>query len=124
MSERDCSLTDYTSLLKNGVIRLILDAEDLAYRATDCKSKEEWPEDVMASFLRIRHKLLDTAGEIGRIPENLFVETSFSQLSPRVAPVAFSQDVAGTELESVEAEEETPKNKRWGIFGFEKERSG
>lgn len=112
VSERECSLNDYSALLKNGVIRLILDAEDLAYRATGGKSKEQWPPDVMSSFMRLRHKLLDMAGEIERLPGNLTLEPPPSLSSPRVSPVTFSPDVTGSD--------DDPSDKRWGFFGLGK----
>lgn len=65
------SLDDYTSMLKNDLHKIITDIEDTFYVACGNKHKDEWPDEVWAGFMRIKHKLLDKAGDIGRIPENI-----------------------------------------------------
>ena len=35
-------------------------------------NKEDWSDEELAAFEKIKHKLLDKAGEIGRLPENIF----------------------------------------------------
>lgn len=94
ISQREYSFEDYAELLRSGLTRLILDVEDLAYRATDAKSKEEWPDDVMSSFNRIRHKLLDMAGEVHRLSDNLVIEQDeeeiYMPMSPQVEPMRFT----------------------------------
>ena len=88
VSQRECDLTDYSEILKNSILRLILEAEDLAYKATDGKSKDEWDDDVSASFNRLRHKVLDIANEVGRIPKNLRIEVdAYVPSSPVVQPM-------------------------------------
>lgn len=90
VSHRECNLSDFSELLKNTAVRLISDVEDLAYRATDGKGKDEWPQDVMASFTKLRHKLLDMAGEIERLSKNLRVEVDVVYpSSPPVEPMRF-----------------------------------
>lgn len=90
VSQKECGLEDYAELLKNGIVRLILDVEDLTYKATDGQSKTEWDDEVSSSFYRLRHKLLDMAGEIGRIPQNLLVEMdTYIPSSPVVMPMTF-----------------------------------
>lgn len=90
VSQKECDLSDYTELLKSGLVRLILDAEDLVYKATDGQSKVEWEDEVSSAFYRLRHKLLDMAGEIGRIPQNLLVEIeAYIPSSPIVMPMTF-----------------------------------
>ena len=52
--------------------RVISDIEDMVYACTSNLSKEEWPAEVLCDFNRVKHKLLDKAGEIGRLPGNIF----------------------------------------------------
>lgn len=65
------SLEDYTAMLKNDIQKVITDIEDAFYIASGNKHKDEWPDEVWGSFIRIKHKLLDKAGDIGRIPDNI-----------------------------------------------------
>lgn len=37
----------------------------------DNKQKEDWPDDVWVKFQHIKHKILDNAGSIGRLPEDI-----------------------------------------------------
>ena len=64
-------LNDYTDMLRLDLLRLITDVEDLVYEMNGQKSKEEWTDASYTAFCKIRHKLLDKAGEIGRMPENM-----------------------------------------------------
>lgn len=90
VSQRECALSDYTELLKNTTIRLIADVEDMAYMATQGQPKDEWPNDVATAFSKIRHKLLDMAGEIERLSKNLSVEVDpYYPSSPPVEPMRF-----------------------------------
>ena len=74
VDQQDLTLEEWAALQKNRLMKLVAEAEDLAYRATDGKSKEEWPRDVMESFLRLRHRILDAAGEADRLPQNARTE--------------------------------------------------
>lgn len=65
------SLKDYTDMMRNDLLRVITDIEDAFYIATGNKSKDEWSDEVWGSFTRIKHKLLDKAGDIGRLTNNL-----------------------------------------------------
>lgn len=95
VSQKECALEDYTELLKSGIVRLILDAEDLIYKATGGQGKAEWDDEVSTSFYRLRHKLLDMAGEVGRIPQNLMVEMDgYVPSSPMVYPMSFSSSAS------------------------------
>lgn len=67
------SLDEYTGLLKNDLQKVISDVESLIYQLTD-KKRADWGEPVWAAFNRIRHKLLDKAGQVARIPENIVEE--------------------------------------------------
>ena len=64
-------LKDYTDMLRNDLLKVITDIEDGLYIATGNKTKDEWPDEVWGGFTRIKHKLLDKAGAIGRLPENI-----------------------------------------------------
>ena len=86
--ERAYSLEDYTDMLRADLLRLISDVEDLVYVATDNKTKDEWSDSLWAAFYRIKHKLLDKAGDIGRLPANLFeVRSTTKSLSEFVADI-------------------------------------
>jgi hypothetical protein len=84
--EKSYSINDYTEMLRMDLLRLISDVEDLVYVATDNKPKDEWSDGLWAAFYKIKHKLLDKAGDIGRLPGNLF-EMSTMSLSEYVADI-------------------------------------
>lgn len=68
------SLTEYVGMVRNDLLRLISDVEDLAYVATGGTVKAEWDDSVWSKFCLIKHKLLDKAGEMERLPQNLICE--------------------------------------------------
>jgi len=43
----------------------------MAYLLNDNKPKSEWSNESWAAFCKIKHKLLDKAGEIERLPQNI-----------------------------------------------------
>lgn len=59
-------------MIRTDLLRLITDVEDMAYHANDNKPKEEWTDESWSTFCKIKHKLLDKAGDIGRLPDNQF----------------------------------------------------
>ena len=65
------SLSDYTGMLRSDILKVITDIEDAFYVATGNKHRDEWPDDVWSVFARVKHKLLDKANDIGRIPDSL-----------------------------------------------------
>lgn len=69
--EKKYSLEDYTEMLRADLLRVITDVENLVYSLNGNVSKSDWPDDIWNEFCRIKHKLLDKAGEIQRIPENI-----------------------------------------------------
>ena len=71
--ERSYSLKEYTDMIRSDQLRLITDVEDMVYRANDNKPKTEWSGELWEDFCRIKHKLLDKAGDIGRLPETVFI---------------------------------------------------
>ena len=70
---RTYSLREYTDQLQEDLRRVITDVEDLCYVANDNKEKDEWSDETFSLFNKIKHKLLDKAGDIGRLPNNLEV---------------------------------------------------
>lgn len=46
--------------------------EDLVYEANGNQPKDEWDDGAWIRFCKIKHKIQDKAGEIGRLPENIF----------------------------------------------------
>ena len=78
------SLTEYTEMLRADLLRLVTDVEDLCYAVNQNKPKEEWSDETFAGFSKIKHKLLDKAGDIGRIPENLTIKESLSNFVARM----------------------------------------
>lgn len=71
ISRQVYDLTDYTSMLKADLLRLITDVEDLCFEVNGNRPKEEWSDESWSAFCKIKHKLLDKAGEIGRLPANI-----------------------------------------------------
>ena len=67
------TLREYTEMLHSDILKVITDVENLGYIANDDKEKSEWSDETFRLFSRIKHKLLDKAGEIGRIPDNISV---------------------------------------------------
>lgn len=69
--ERSYFLRDYTDMIRMNLIRVISDVEDLIYTMSDNKTKQEWPDSVWVKFQHIKHKILDNAGSIGRLPDDI-----------------------------------------------------
>ena len=69
--EKTYPLRDYTDMLKNDLLRLITDLEDVFYMVNDNKPKEEWSDSTWAAFSKLKHKILDKAGAISRLPDGL-----------------------------------------------------
>lgn len=69
--ERDYSLEEYLSILRLDLLRIIMDVEDFGYALTSGKPKEMWSQEAQGVFGKIRHKILDKAGEIERLPQNM-----------------------------------------------------
>ena len=71
ISEQVYDLTDYTAMLKADLLRLITDIEDLCYSVNGNRPKDEWSDETWSTFCKLKHKLLDKAGEISRLPANI-----------------------------------------------------
>ena len=78
------TINEYTEMLRADLLRLVTDVEELCYAANNNKPKEEWTDETFAAFSKIKHKLLDKAGDIGRIPENLTVKEPLNNFVARI----------------------------------------
>ena len=65
------TLNEYTDMLRADLLRIITDVEDLCYAANGNAPKEDWSDETFTGFNKIKHKILDKAGDIGRLPDNL-----------------------------------------------------
>ena len=65
-------LKDYTDMLSTGLKRIISDVEDLVYIMNGNRPKDEWNDSEIIVFNKIKHKLFDKAGEVSRIPDEIF----------------------------------------------------
>lgn len=64
-------LNVYCQELRTKLMHTIMDVENVFYGYQGNRAKEDWDCESAESFQRIRHKLLDTANAIDRIPNNL-----------------------------------------------------
>ena len=79
VAEGTYPLKDFTTMLATDIKKIISDVEDLAYIANDGRPKSEWDDLIYIRFMKTKHKLLDKAGEIERLPDNLVGVTSDGQ---------------------------------------------
>lgn len=73
VNEQVYGLKQYLEMTKLELMRIIMDVEDSFIRMNDGKPKEEWDSDILERFNRIRHKLLDQANAVERLPNNLYL---------------------------------------------------
>ena len=69
---KDYTLDEYTDMLRGDLLHLVTDLEDLCYIMSGNKPKDEWNDRLWVGFSGIKHKLLDKANDIGRLPDNLY----------------------------------------------------
>ena len=69
--EKEYEFIDYTEMLCRELKRVLNDIEDAFFYFSGYKTKQEWDEETIKRFDTIRHKLLDQANAIKRLPENL-----------------------------------------------------
>ena len=69
--EKEYDFLDYTEMLNLELKRVLMDIEDSFYYFSGNKQKTEWSPELTQRFNKIRHKLLDQANAIRRLPENL-----------------------------------------------------
>ena len=75
ISSREYLLSDYVGMIRTDLFRVITDVENLYYRLNDGKPKREWETSDMEDFNLVKHRLLDKAGEIERLPEILMADS-------------------------------------------------
>ena len=85
--EKEYEFSQYTDLLNLELMRIIAETEDAFYHLTG-KQKDEWDNETKSRFQHIRHKLLDQANAIKRLPQTL----SFCGIS--AGSVSFSEVLA------------------------------
>ena len=68
--EKEYDFIDYTEMLNLELKRVLMDVEDAFYFFSG-NQKQDWSPEVTERFNKIRHKLLDQANAIRRLPENL-----------------------------------------------------
>ena len=69
--EREYDFIDYTMLIDLDLKRVLKHIEDAFSYFNNGKPKEEWPQEAYDRFSYIRHKILDEANAVKRLPENL-----------------------------------------------------
>ena len=69
--EKEYDFMSYTSMLYMELMGIIKEIEDVFYDINNGKQKENWTPESMERFQKIRHKLLDEANSIRRLPQNL-----------------------------------------------------
>lgn len=72
IGDRTYEFGQYTEMIKLELMRILMDIEDSFYKLQEGKSKEDWSEDVQKDFQKIRHKILDQANAIERLPKNTY----------------------------------------------------
>jgi hypothetical protein len=71
---REFPLDEYIAYVKAGILRILMDVEDMIYEFEGGKGPDEWSAPSFRAFQKIRHKLLDRAGEIQRIPDSIHIK--------------------------------------------------
>lgn len=71
ISQKSYPFADYCQEQKLHLMHVITDVENAFYALQGDKSKDEWDSETTQMFQAIRHKLLDAANSIVRLPQNL-----------------------------------------------------
>ncbi len=69
--EKEYEFIDYVDMLDLGLKGILVDVENAFYALQDNKAKEDWSQDAKARYSTIRHKLLDKANAVKRLPQTL-----------------------------------------------------
>lgn len=69
--EKEYNFIDYTEMLNLELKHILMDVEDAFYYLSGNKQKNDWGSELTERFNKIRHKILDQANAIKRLPENL-----------------------------------------------------
>lgn len=85
------SLSEYADSMRADLQGLVGEVETLGYIANGNKPKDEWSDESFAVFSRVKHKLLDKAGEIGRLPLNINLRST-EPLASYVARILDGED--------------------------------
>ena len=72
VSDHTYDFRQYTEMIKLELMRIIMDVEDAFYTLQGETEKQDWDKETMTKFQKIRHKLLDQANAVERIPQNLY----------------------------------------------------
>ena len=72
VDQKDYTLEAYTEMIRASLFQIVSDVEELAYEANDNKPREQWMDETWRLFSRIKHRLLDHAGDIGRLPDTVY----------------------------------------------------
>lgn len=76
--EKEYDFQQYTEMLHLDLMHILADVEAAFYRFCDGKQKDDWPDEEKKRFQSIRHKILDEANALKRLPKTL----SFKGISP------------------------------------------
>ena len=85
--EKEYEFSQYTDLLNVELMRIIVEIEEAFYYLSG-KEKNDWDDETKARFQHIRHKMLDQANAIKRLPQTL----SYRGIS--AGSVSFSKIIA------------------------------
>ena len=91
---KEYTLKDYCDMLREDQLRLITDVEEMGYQANGGKRKEDWSDNTWAAFCKVKHKILDKAGDISRLPENLIENVTKEEEAPKEDDATLSSFVA------------------------------
>ena len=69
--EKEYDFIDYTMLINLDLKKILGLIEEAFVYMNEGKSKQEWPKEVLDRFNEIRHKTLDQANAVRRLPETL-----------------------------------------------------
>ena len=70
--EKEYNFIDYTEMLSLELKRILMDIEDAFYHFSGNKQKADWDQDTIERFNKIRHKILDQANAVKRLPQTLY----------------------------------------------------
>ncbi len=76
--EKEYDFLQYTEMLDLGLKGVLVDVENAFYALQENKRKDDWSDEAKERFKTIRHKILDKANAIKRLPQTL----NYKGLSP------------------------------------------
>lgn len=71
VNQKSYPFVDYCQEQKLNLMHVITDVENAFYVLQDNKNKDEWSPEAVEAFQRVRHRLLDAANSMVRLPQNL-----------------------------------------------------